>query len=283
MTVDFIHRNRAGFFLFLFSVFSLLLMTLRMEPYVAGVKTCIWYMFSPSVVYSGQFFNKLDSLKGGLFRLIRVDGENHVLREQNALLSKRALERDALEEENVRLRALLDLKQKKFQDAVAANVIGRDWREWFRSVVIDKGQSNGVLFSAAVVTNVNGTLSLVGRVLEVGANTSKVLLITDAASAVSVRIDGKTDIGLLEGHNRPWAALNYLSQTSTVEPGDHVVTAGLGGVFPPGIPVGVVESITSSPDGYFRTAHVVPLAPVTSLRDILVLHRADTPADEKKP
>jgi rod shape-determining protein MreC len=258
-------------------------MTLRIEPYVVGVKTSIWYMFSPSVVYSGQFFNKLDSLKGGAFRLFRVDGENFILRQQNALLSKRAMERDALEDENNRLRSLLDLKQKKFGDAVAATVTGRDWREWFRSVVIDKGEESGILFSAAVVSSAGEFPTLVGRVLEVGDKTSKVLLITDAASAVSVRVEGRSDVGLLEGSNRPWVSLNYLSQTSEAQAGDRVVTAGLGGVFPPGIPVGVIESVAASSDGYFKTAKIVPFSPLTSLRDVLVLRRNEIFKEEKKP
>lgn len=283
MTMDFIHRNRAGFTLFVFSVLSVLFMTLRIEPYVVGIKTSIWYIFSPSVVYSGQFFNKLDSLKGGLFRLVRVDGENFMLREQNAILSKRAMERDALEEENNRLRSLLDLKQKKFSDGIPATIIGRDWREWFRAVVIDKGEESGVTFSAAVVTPTGDVPSLVGRVLEVGGTSSKVLLITDAASAVSVRIEGKEDVGLLEGSNRPWISLNYLTQSSQVEAGDRVITAGLGGVFPAGIPVGVIESVAPAPDGYFKTAKVLPMTPMTSLRGVLVLRRDDNFKNVKKP
>ncbi len=283
MTVDFVHRHRSGCLLLLFSTISLLFMTLRIEPYIDGIKTSVWYMFSPSVVYSGQFFNKMDSLKGGIFRLLRVDGENTMLREQNAILSKRAMERDALEEENNKLRTLLDLKQKKFSDAIAAHITGRDWREWFRAVVIDKGQTSDIVFSAAVVAATNEGPALVGRILEVGDTTSKVLLVTDAASAVSVRIDGKDDMGLLEGNNRPWVSLNYLSQNSQAEAGDRVITAGLGGVFPPGILVGTIESVASAPDGYFKTAKIIPITPITSLRDVLVLRRIDASKDAKKP
>lgn len=282
MTVDFIHRHRAGVLLITYVVIALLLMTLRLEPYVVGIKTAVWYIFSPSAVYSGHFFNKLDSLKGGLFRLVRVDGENYILREQNALLSKRAMERDALEEENNRLRALLDLKQKKYSAAVAAHITGRDWREWFRSVVIDKGADEGIVFSAAVVREDGASPSLVGRVMEVGDHSSKVLLITDAASSVSARIEGKGDMGLLEGQNRSWVALNYLSQNSQIEPGDRVMTAGLA-VFPPGIPIGIVESVTTTPDGYFKTAKVIPTSPFTSLREVLVLRRVEIQPETKKP
>jgi rod shape-determining protein MreC len=282
MFADFISRHRAGVLLLVFATFSLLCMTLRIDAYVMGAKTATWYLFSPGAVYSGQFFNKLDSLKGGLFRLVRVDGENSILREQNALLAKRAMERDALEEENNRLRGLLELKKQSFSQAIPAAVIGRDWREWFHAAVLDKGVRDNVVFSAAVVTGQNDTPSLVGRILEVGETTSKVLLLTDAVSAISAKIEGRDEIGLLEGRNKTWVSLNYLAQTSQVQPGDKVVTAGLGGVFPPGIPIGTVESLSSMPDGYFKTARVVPFASLTSVREVLVLQRKTLNAEEEK-
>src|SRR5262245_23701885 len=110
MIAEFIHRHRAGVLLLAFLSFALLAMSLRLESYVTAMKTAASYMFSPGAVYSGQFFNRLDAVKGTFFHLFRADGENSLLREQNAQLAKRVLERDALEEENNKLRGLLGLK-----------------------------------------------------------------------------------------------------------------------------------------------------------------------------
>lgn len=274
MMVEFLQRRRAGALLLAFSAFSLLCMALRIGPYVMGLKSAMWFMLSPEIVYSGEFFNKVDSLSGRLFELVRVEGENHILRDQNARLSKREMERDVLEEENNRLRDLLGLKQLMFPAGVSAEVVGRDLRNWFHSVIIDKGARDGVPLSGAVISGSATRPVLLGRIAEVNESSSKVLLFTDAISAVSVTIERTGEIGLLEGRNGPRAQINYLPRTSDVGVGDTIVTVGQGGVFPPGIPVGEVTAVTDSADGFFKEAMVRPVANLASVREVLVIQRA---------
>src|SRR4029077_19995432 len=111
-----------------------------------------------------------------------------------------------------------------------------------------KGSGEGVSLSAAVVSGTTEKPTLVGRIAEIHDDTSKVLLLSDPLSAISVTVVRTGDMGLLEGRNRPSAALNYLPHLSNVVVGDEVVTAGLGGIFPPGIPVGQVTAVRDSPD-----------------------------------
>ncbi len=279
MMGEMFHRHRAGLFLVIFSGLSLLCLTLRIEPYIVGLKTALWFLVSPEMVYSGEFFNKLDSLSGRLFHLVHVEGENVILREQNAMLSKRELERQVLEEENNRLRTLLRMKQQNFPDAIVAEVVGRDLRDWFHAVTINKGSDDGIVPSAAVVAGWKDRPVLVGRVLETGPGLSKILLLTDAVSAVSVTVARIQDTGLLEGRNKPWLSLNYLSIHSMIQPEDEIVTAGLGGIFPPGIPVGKVLEVGNTPDGFFKEARVWPFSDFGSLREVLILQRKDLAGD----
>lgn len=292
MMVEFIQRRRAGVLLVSLMAFSLLCMALRVGPYVSGVKTAMWFMISPEIVYSGQFFNKLDFLSGRLFHLVKVEGENHILRSQNARLSKREVERDVLEVENNRLRDLLDLKDFVFPEGIAAEVVGRDLRSWFHSVVINKGARDGIPVSAAVIAGSASRPFLLGRVVEVEDTSSKVLLLTDAISAISVTVERTGDIGLLEGRNGPFAALNYLPQRSSVAPGDSVVTVGRGGIFPPGVPIGEISSVADSSDGFFREARVRPLVDLSAVLEVLVIQRHEpvavpavtpTPTEPAKP
>src|SRR6185503_6043488 len=134
--------------------------------------------------------------------LIQAEGENYILREQLSTMAKRDMEREALENENNRLRDLLGLRQKMFAEAVTAEVVGKDVRDWFHSILINKGRQDGIEPSAAVVAGSIQRPTLVGRIGEVEEHTSKVLLATDLVSAVSVRLVGRPDIGLLEGRNR---------------------------------------------------------------------------------
>ena len=249
-------------------------MALRVTGTVNGIKASVWFLVSPSVAGSGEFFNTLDSATGRFFGLVRAEGENALLREQNAQLSKREVERDALEEENNRLRSLLALRQQKFPSGIGAEVVGRDLRDWFHAIILNKGSSSGITMSAAVMSGTVERPMLVGRIVEVKENTSKVLLLTDALSAISVTLVRNGDMGLLEGQNKPLVKLNYLPHLSDVVPGDEVVTAGLGGLFPPGIPVGEVTGVKDSPNGFFREALVTP-GNISSLQEVLVLERRE--------
>lgn len=280
--MEFIHRHRAGVLMFILSVFSLLCLSLRLSAAVTGVKTAVWFLISPQVVYSGEFFNRLDSASGSFFRLAHAEAENYILHEENLRLSKKEAERDALEEENIRLRRLLALQQKSFSDGIPAEVIGSDVRDWFRSFIVNKGSDDHVEVASAVMALRDGHTQLIGRVVEVKPTTSKVLLVTDALSAIAVTLSHGGDMGLLEGQNRPWMYLNYLTQRADVAPGDTVTTAGLGGVFPPGIPVGEVISVSNSPDGFFKRAKIVPLVDPNSIQEVLLVNRQDTNVEKKK-
>jgi rod shape-determining protein MreC len=198
-----------------------------------------------------------------------------MLRAQNAQLANKDVECDALQDENNRLRRLLDLRQKLFPAGIGAEVVGRDVRDWFRVVSINKGSNSSIPLAGAVVSAATEKPTLVGRVSEVKDTSSKVMLLTDSLSAVSVRVVRTDDIGLLEGRNQPTAKLNYLPHLSQVQTGDEVVTAGLGGLFPPGIPVGQVTHVQDSPDGFFKEAVVLPHAHLGALRDVLVLQRIE--------
>jgi len=280
--VEFVHHRRAGILLLLFSVLAFTSMSSKVDPYVLGLKTIGWYIISPEIVYTGRFFNQLDSLKGQIFRLFRVDGENFLLRKENSRLSKMELERNALLEENNHLRGLLDLKQKNFAEGVAAEVVGRDMRNWFQAVILDKGERAGIVLSAAVLAGMPGKFALVGRVKELSETNCKVLLLTDALSAESAVVSGKGDVALLVGQNKPWLILNFLSPSSQVADGDVIVTAGLGGIFPPDIPIGMVSDVYISKDGYFKSARVDPFNDFNSFREVLILHRDEKLGEEPK-
>lgn len=275
MTPEFFQRHKTGLLLSAYLVFSSIFLTNRVDPYIQGIKSSIWFLVSPQVVYTGQFFNRLDALKGRIFGLVRTEGENKILRDQLIILAQKGLESETLQEENQRLRKLLGLKEKKFAAAIPAEVVGRDVRDWFHSVILNKGLKDHIPLYGAVVGGSPSRPALVGRIVEVDENSSKVLLITDPVSAVSVQVIPTEDLGLMEGWRRPSVVVRYLSNRSKVEKTQEVVTVGLGGVFPPGIPVGRVGSIKDTADGFFKEATVIPYIDLGSLREVLVLARPE--------
>lgn len=162
--------------------------------------------------------------------------ENRTLREENArLLQWQAVAR-RLEAENAALRALTGYVPEAAATDISARVIGASGGAYVRSVLVAAGARHGVRKGQAAVA---GT-GLAGRVTEVGDRSARVLLITDLNSRIPVVVEGSRDQAVLAGDNSDRPRLDYLRSNARVTPGDRVVTSGIGGIFPPGIPVGVV-------------------------------------------
>jgi rod shape-determining protein MreC len=144
-----------------------------------------------------------------------------------------------LSAENAELRELTKLTPEPPVSFVTARVIADSGGAYARSVMVDAGGENGVARGQAAMTGEG----LAGRVSEVGTRATRVLLITDLNSRVPVVVDGTHQRAILAGDNSARPSLRYRDADGVVRIGDRIITSGEGGVFPPGIPVGVVASI----------------------------------------
>jgi rod shape-determining protein MreC len=199
----------------------------------------------------------------------RLRGENARLRAENNRLRQEAETYSDVQRENGRIRTLLQLEGSAGVRAVHARVIGASLSGLERSATIDKGRSSGIVPDRAVLSNEG----LVGRILSAGRNTAKVSLLTDAQSAVGVRIGESGETGLARGTGGRNLELELVSRAAldqgAVQPGDQVVTSGYqGGIFPPGLPVGRVERVTLAPRGTSYTISVRPYVRFSQL-DVL--------------
>lgn len=171
---------------------------------------------------------------------VEVNRENAQLREENARLLQWQEIARRLETENAELRALTKLQPSNAVQSLSAQVIADSGGAFARNVLIDAGSGDGVARGQAALA----AEGLVGRVAEVGKRTARVLLLTDLNSHIPVELEDSHQHAVLDGDNSEQPRLVYLP--STVEPavGERVVTIGAGGVFPPGLPVGVVSSVS---------------------------------------
>ena len=149
----------------------------------------------------------------------------------------------------------------------AASVIGRDPSPFLRYVVINVGSNEGVLPGMPVVTD----KGLVGRVDAVIAEAARVQLVTDAASAVDVRLQASNTEAMLEGSVTGELSLNMISQDATIQAGDVVLTSGLGGTYPPNLLVGQVVSIRKLQSELFQQAAIQPNVDFTRLQFVLII------------
>ncbi len=164
----------------------------------------------------------------------RLAAENErLLRWQQAALD--------LATDNQKLRGLVKAVPNASVSYVTARVIANSGGAYVRTVMIDAGTEQHIARGQAAITGEG----LVGRLTEVGTRAARVLLITDLNSRIPVTIDGSKTNAVLAGDNSERPRLIYLSAQDTVKIGDRIVTSGEGGVFPPGLPVGIVSAIDS--------------------------------------
>ena len=168
-----------------------------------------------------------------------VYDQNQVLRQENARLLQWEEVARRLERENADLRQLLNFAPQGIRGFITGRVIANSGGAFLRNVLIDVGATEGVERGQAAITGEG----VVGRVTEVGDRAARVLLITDLNSNLPVLLESSRERAILAGDNGDMPRLLYLPPKSGVKPGDRVVTSGSGGIFPPGLPVGVVAAV----------------------------------------
>jgi rod shape-determining protein MreC len=214
---------------------------------------------APLLEALSQPLSAAQQLIGQARSAVDIYGENARLRDENEKLLHWQQAALRLSAENAQLRGLLKVVPEPTVSYLTARVIAYSGGAYVRSVLVDAGSDDGVGRGQAAVTG-DG---LVGRVSEVGSRTARVLLVTDLNSRVPVAIESEHARAVLAGDNSPRPGLLYLEPRTAVKVGDRVVTSGDGGLFPPGLPVGVVAAVD---DGVPRVEPAVGLSQVDYLR-----------------
>src|SRR5213594_1777859 len=191
---------------------------------------------------------------------LRLRREIELLQHQNGRLQEAA-------SASQRLTALLEFKGRARSQTVAAQVIGRDATNWYRAVMVNKGEGDGIRVEMGVIT----PAGVVGRVVKTSASASMVLLVTDPNNAITGLIQRTRDEGIVEGTARGLARMKYIPLLSTVRSGDRVITSGLTGGFPRGLPIGVITSIEKTEGDLLQSAEIVPDTDLTRLEEVLII------------
>ena len=209
---------------------------------------------------------------------ISAKSENDDLKKENAELREQVARAQAAENENRKLRALLDLPERAGYPAgvkpITARVIARSPTVWSERVQIDAGSSDGVEVDQPVVTNGG----LAGRVTSVTGGTATITLIVDSESAVSAQVlpDGNFGVVRPKVGNPNDMRVEYLDKKTKVAKGDVVITSGstseeLESLFPKGIPIGRVKRVDEDELDVYERIHIEPFADFKRMEFVQVL------------
>ena len=199
------------------------------------------------------------------------------LRSERLLTNVRLQRLTALEAENARLRSMLDARSKVRDQVRVAEIMAVDANPYEHNLIIDVGERDGVYDGQAIV-DANG---VIGQVIKTGLMTSQAVLISDADHALPIEVNrnglrtiavGTGEIDRLE--------LPFLPNNADIRVGDLLVTSGLGGTFPSGYPVAVVNAVTRIPQQQFADVTATPAAALDQIREVMLIWSAPAETGE---
>lgn len=195
--------------------------------------------------------------------------ENRTLRRDVARLSIEQEQTRELVNENRRLKQLLAMKQSGHNRYIFTKVIGRGYDRLVSAFLIDKGEPDGVRKDMSMVTS----LGLVGKVLAVRGGYAEVLLVRDPMFSAAVRLQQSRQEGVVSGAGGRMLMLKYIPPEEPVAIGEVVVTSGLDGIFPEGLPVGTVATINREGGGFFQQIEVLPFQDDAKVEEAALIDR----------
>jgi rod shape-determining protein MreC len=204
--------------------------------------------------------------------------ENRHLRDEVARLSEEVTKLQEQIGAAGRRDALTAFGKEFTARAVVADVIGRDPTNWYQSVLINRGQRDGVKVDMGVAVQ-DG---VVGRVIKVMPKTAVVLLLSDRNSVVPGVIQRGRDEGLIEGAGGKQLRMKYVSTLAAAQVGDLVITSGLAGSFPKDLRIGTVVAIERMPDAISEQLVLTPSVNLDRLEEVLVLLSQDQEAGQAR-
>ena len=231
----------------------------------------VFSIFSPVQHGILSLFRSIGNIWKNYFYLQNVQSQNQKMKQEMFFLrQENNLLRNALE----KLRSKKEIQEsllKLHENILAAQVIGFDASNFYKSAVINKGSLDG-LKKDMVVLDKNG--SLVGRIIDpVALKESRVQLITDNESGVGVFSQKKKVMGILSGDGKGYCFLEYIHVTTgDVYEGEDIITSGKDGLFPSGIKVGKIVSITTS-TSLFKQVKVEPYFDIRHLDHVAIIMR----------
>jgi rod shape-determining protein MreC len=268
-------RLRAGYLFLAVVVGHILLISAQVNT-ATGVPIAEAVVFGVYSEVQRGIFAVANSVRGvwqGYVDLRDVRAENQALRRQLAAAQVQAQEQRALADRTRSLEAVLGLRDRTDLRTTAAAIIGSDATPDFRSVMIDKGTTDGLRTDMPVIA----PAGIVGRVVVPGPRASKVQILVDRNAAAGALVERSRAQGVVVGSGERLLRMEYVSEVGDVVAGDVLVASGIDGIFPRGFAIGRVVGVRKSGTAY-KEVLVEPAVDFSSLEDVLVV-LAPGPAD----
>jgi rod shape-determining protein MreC len=257
-------------------VFSVLSLSLKRSPALRKVQEAVVTLTAPGLEGMEYVTRSVKQLWYGYFNLVGVQRHNTELTRQVEEFKQREVRYNEAQESLTRLEALLDLKRQVALPVIGARVIAYDPSLWSRSAIIDQGKVQGVKDGLPVLA----PQGIVGRIVEVYSQYSKVMLIVDRKSGADAVVQRTRVRGVLKGKGGNRCSLEYVPKNADVQVGDLVLASGLVGLYPKGLVFGKVTTANKKNQGVFQEIEVTPNTDLSTLEEVLVVKVANLALSE---
>lgn len=245
MTVD--HRNNA------------------LEGFRSAVGSYLVYPLQYLASLPSRLFEGMDE---GIMTRKQLVAENTLLKNENLELRAQLQKLESLQQENERLRSLMGAAAGVGEEVLIAEVVKVDQDYYKQQILINKGSDHDV-YAGQPVIDARG---IMGQVVEVTRFSSTVLLISDPSHALPVQSNRGGIRTIAQGKGNPnELELLYIPNNTSLKPGDLLITSGLGGIFPPNYPVGIVSEVLIRPSKPFAEVTATPTALLDKSREVLLV------------
>jgi rod shape-determining protein MreC len=206
------------------------------------------------------------TLKNDYIALWSVREENKRLQAQNEKYLAELAEYREGYSIYLHLQELLNFKEKLSFEPLAARVVGKEPVYWYHTIVVDRGRKDDILEGMVALA----PQGVVGQIIHAAEHHSKILLANAPSSAIDAMIQKNRTRGILKGAGEKGYILQYVLKNADVAVGDQIVTAGIGGIFPAGIPLGTVSKIYKKQRGMFQEIEVEPSVDFQKLEFVFI-------------
>ena len=257
--------------LILLLVFSVLSLSLKRSPALSKVQGLVISMTAPGLEGLEHVGRSAKQLWRGYFSLVGVRRQNAEMQRQLEEYKQREVRFQEAQEALTRLEGLLDLKRQVALPVIGARVIAYDPTLWSRSAIINQGKAQGVKDGLPVLA----PQGIVGRIVGVYPEYSKVMLIVDRKSSADAMVQRTRVRGMLKGKGGNRCSLEFVPKNTDVQVGDLVLASGLVGLYPKGLVFGKVTAANKKNPGVFQEIEVTPNVDLSTLEEVLVVKVAN--------
>ena len=255
-----------GVALFVAINFTVITMTSRQSLPVSSVERIAISLASPFQLLVTRTIGFTESIWKTYFMTVLAVKENSELKAQLSQAMEIKNRYEEMEQENSRLKKFVNFTSSVPDVYVAAQVIARDPSPWVKTIMIDKGDSDGVVKGSPVLVSEG----IVGQIIKVANDYSTVLFITDRNSAVDALVQNTRVRGMVKGNNQENCTFVYALRKDEIRPGEMIVSSGLDQVFPKGLKIGRILDVKNTHSQLFQDITIETSVDFDKLEDVLV-------------